>query len=307
MYLTPLVYYKRISGELGVNVYVKHDDLYPLPGGGSKGRKLKYILNQNAIKSYDSIVTAGSNQSNHLRSTALLAAKLGWKLICIVHDNQVDRKEGNLKIIELAGAEVKYVQKTDVKVEMDNAMEGLRKLGYNPLYIYGGGHCVEGSFAYYEAVKELIDQLKGINPQFIFVASGTGTTQAGIELGVRAFMSDCKVIGVSVAREAQRGKQLIIESINELAEYLSINYEIVDDITFDDSWMGGGYENTYPELIKTIKWAASTEGLILDPTYTGKAFHALINYVKTGIIQPNSNVIFWHTGGLLNLMASKEL
>jgi 1-aminocyclopropane-1-carboxylate deaminase/D-cysteine desulfhydrase-like pyridoxal-dependent ACC family enzyme len=80
-----------------------------------------------------------------------------------------------------------------------------------------------------------------------------------------------------------------------------------NDIEFDDNWSGSGYEVTYPELLETIKWAAKTEGLILDPTYTGKAFHALKMYVKNEVIKPNANVVFWHTGGLLNLMATHKI
>jgi len=304
---TLLKYYSNVSEKLSIKVYVKHDDLYPLPGGGSKARKLNYILNEDIRKNYDAIVTAGSNQSNHLRATALWAAKLGWKLICIIHDNEPDIYEGNLKIVKLTGAELLFVQKSEVKEAMDKAMLDLSNEGYKPFYIWGGGHCVEGALSYYEAVKELKDQLNDLKPDFLFVASGTGTTQAGIEIGVRQFLPGCKVIGISVARDEQRGKDAILESMSLLNKYLGNPITMPDDIEFDDNWMGSGYEATYPELIDTIKWAAKTEGLILDPTYTAKAFHALRMYVKNEIIKPNSNVVFWHTGGLLNLMATRKI
>ena len=304
---TLLKYYTSISEQLNINIWVKHDDLYPLPGGGSKARKLNYILNENVRKNYNAIVSAGSNQSNHLRATALWAAKLGWKLICIIHDDEPVIYEGNLKVVKLTGAELRFVKKSEVKEAMDNAMVDLKNEGYKPFYIWGGGHCVEGAFAYYEAVKELKEQLTGVQPDFLFVASGTGTTQAGIEIGVRQFLAGCKVIGISVAREKQLGKKAILESMNTLNNYLGKPINMPDDIEFDDNWMGNGYEATYPKLIDTIKWAAKTEGLILDPTYTGKAFHALIMYVKNNVIKPKSNVVFWHTGGLLNLMATNKI
>lgn len=290
-----------------INLYIKNDDLFPLPGGGNKARKLDYILNNDIRNKYNAIVTAGGSQSNHLRVTSLWAAKLGWKLICVIHDNEPYVYEGNLKIVKLAGAELRFVQKTEVKEAMDKAMIDLRNEGYNPFYIWGGGHCVEGALAYYEAVKELEEQLIGVKPDFIFIASGTGTTQAGIEIGVRQFIPGCKVIGISVAREKQRGKEAILESMRKLINYLDNPITMPDDIEFDDNWIGSGYEATYPELIETIQWAAKTEGLILDPTYTGKAFHALKMYVKNEVIKTNSNVVFWHTGGLLNLMATNQI
>lgn len=304
---TPIKFIKNINKNLGINICVKHDDLYPLPGGGSKARKLNYILNEDIRKNYDAIVTAGSNQSNHLRATALWAAKLGWKLICVIHDDEPDIYEGNLKIVKLTGAELRFVQKTEVKDAMDKAMVDLSYEGYKPFYIWGGGHCVEGALAYYEAVKELKEQLMGVKPDFLFVPSGTGTTQAGIEIGVRQFLPGCKVIGISVARDKQRGKEAILESMNTLNNYLGKPINMPGDIEFDDSWIGSGYEATYPELIETIKWAAKTEGLILDPTYTGKAFHALKMYVKNEVIKPKSDVVFWHTGGLLNLIATNQI
>jgi len=305
--ITPFERMLKISDALNANIYVKRDDLYPFTGGGSKARKLKYILNDNNIKKYNAIVTAGSNQSNHLRVTALYAAKLGWKLICVVHDIKPDIYEGNLRIVQLAGAEIRFVQMAEVRQAMDKAMNDLRNKGYTPLYIWGGGHCLEGSFAYYEAIKELNNQLEGIIPDYIFIASGTGTTQAGIEIGVRQFLPNCKVIGISISRPAKRGKGIILESMQELNSYLNCPIVMPYDITFDDRWMGNGYASAYPELIKTIKWAAKTEGLILDPTYTGKAFHALKMYIEKKELEPDSCIIFWHTGGLINLLASKQI
>jgi 1-aminocyclopropane-1-carboxylate deaminase/D-cysteine desulfhydrase-like pyridoxal-dependent ACC family enzyme len=307
MITTPLIRYSNISNLLNINLFVKHDDLYPVSGGGSKARKLDYILNDYVKKNYNAIVSAGGNQSNHLRAISLTASYLGWKTVFIVHDTKPDRLEGNLKIMNLSGAEIQYVNKEDVKDAMDKAMEDLKNKGYSPLYIWGGGHCLEGSFAFYEAVKELKQQTSSMNPDYVFVASGTGTTQAGIEIAIREMYPQCQVIGVSVARQMKRGKEVILNSMKELNFHLNNPVSIPNDICFDDKWVGDGYEDVYPELIETIQWAAETEGLILDPTYTGKAFHALKMYVQEERIPENSNVVFWHTGGLLNLMASNEI
>lgn len=304
--ITPLKKYPIISKLLNIDLYVKHDDLYSFPGGGSKARKINYILNHDVRKRYNAIVSAGGNQSNHLRVVALNAAMLGWKSIAIIHDIKPKNFDGNLKITNLAGAELRFVKKNEVKFAMDQAMIELKNEGYNPLYIWGGGHCVEGAYAFYEAVKETKNQIGENDPDFIFVASGTGTTQAGIEIGIRTFFPRCQVVGVSVARLKNRGEKAIYESMIELNNYLKKEFLKIEKIIFDDDYIGDGYESVYPELIETIKWSAKTEGLILDPTYTGKAFYALKKYIANGAVPKKSKVLFWHTGGLLNLLASKN-
>ena len=304
---TPLISYNRIGKELGINLRVKHDDYYPLSGSGNKARKLNYILNENVRKDYNAIVTAGSNQSNHLRATALWAARLGWKLICIIHDVEPSSYTGNLLITKLCGSELRFVDKSNVKVAMDEAMDDLYKEGLKPFYIWGGGHCLGGTYAYYDAVKELHEQVKNDPPDYIFLASGTGATQGGIEVGIRSLYPDCSVVGISVARNAIKGKTAILQSMEELNDFLHRPINIPDDIIFNDNFIGKGYEAVNSELLETIKWAAKTEGLLLDSTYTGKAFLGLKTLVENGFVKSNSNVVFWHTGGLLNLVSSKYI
>jgi len=306
---TPLIFYKRISKLMKIQLYVKRDDLYPLTGGGNKARKMQYIFNNARFKGSNAIVTAGGIQSNHVRVAALMAAANGWPSIMIIHAEKPkqDTLRGNLKLTALTGAELRFVEMKDVAAAMDDAMDDLFQKGRTPFYIWGGGHCVEGSYAYYQAVKELKEQFGENKPDYILVASGTGTTQAGIEIGTRHFFPECQVIGVSIARKNERGGEVILTSMRELDDYLNNPVSLPDNIHFDDSYIGNGYETTYPELIETIRWAARTEGLILDPTYTGKAFHALRQYVQNGIIPQGAKVLFWHTGGLLNLMASESI
>lgn len=303
---SPLEHLTFTSSKTGINIFIKRDDLLLQGGGGNKSRKLLYILRKAEKEGYNAIVTTGSNQSNHIRATALMAAKLGWKTILVIHDNKPEQFSGNLKIAFAAGAEFKFVDKADLEAAMLAAINDLQRIGYKPLYIWGGGHCVEGSFAYYEAVKELKEQLGNIKPDFILLASGTGTTQAGLELGIRQYYPRCKVLGVSVSREVDKGKSAILISMNMLNEYLNHPIEMPDDIFFDDQWIGEGYGSTYPEVIGTINRIAKNEGAILDPIYTGKAFYAMQKYIDNGEIPAGSNVIFWHTGGVINFLASNK-
>ncbi|SFF60168.1 D-cysteine desulfhydrase [Salegentibacter agarivorans] len=305
-YTSTLEYHKELSRELCIDLFIKRDDLYPKFGGGNKARKLDFILDKARNQNYNSVVTAGGAQSNHCRATALYAASLGWKTILIIHGDKPERYEGNLKLMELSGAEIRFVKQADVKEAMDNAISDLEKEGLKPYYIWGGGHSVEGALAFYEAVKELRSQLGNTIPDYLMVASGTGTTQAGLEIGIRHFYPECKVIGVSVAREEKRGKEEILKSMRELNEYLDNRIDLPDTITFDTSKCGVGYETVFPELIETVQEAIK-KGLVLDPTYSGKAFYGMKSFIEEGTIEENSNVVFWHTGGLMNLLSSSAV
>jgi len=301
--------YGRISDVLGINLFVKHDDLFMQAGGGNKCRKLQYILFKANKEGCNAVVTTGSIHSNHVRATAIMCASLGWKTIMIIEDDKpVGSYRGNLKLIELTGSEIRFVKEHEVRSAMGKAINDLIKMGLKPYYVWGGGHSLEGEYAYYDAVIELKEQLADIVPDFIIVASGTGTTQAGLEIGVKQFYPECKVLGVSVARKAKKGKREIYDSMQELNDFLGKPVKLIDEkeIFFDDRMMGDGYGASWPELNQTIRWATETEGLFVDPIYSGKAFNALLNYLKTGIIKRDSNVVFWHTGSLINLLTYDE-
>ena len=169
-YRTPLhkLNYELFS-KLNINLYIKRDDLYPISGGGNKGRKLEYIINNKAKKKYNALVTTGGSQSNHIRASLIRAKELGWKSHIIIHDHKPQVEEaGNLKLTKLMADKVTYVDIKDVAVSMDNAISELKREGYNPMYIWGGGHCLEGTLAYHNAVIELSSQLKKFSPNIFF-------------------------------------------------------------------------------------------------------------------------------------------
>lgn len=289
--------------NLDINLFVKRDDLYPISGGGNKGRKLNYIINSEVKKNHDALVTTGSSQSNHIRASLLKAKELNWKASIVIHDEAPDGElTGNLRITNLLADEIQYVGMKEVASSMDNAMNKLKKEGYEPFYIWGGGHCVEGSLAYYHAALDLKVQLGEIEPDYIFLASGTGATQAGLVSGSKASFRDCEVVGISVARDTIRGMREVWKSVKKLEDYLRVNKCGIGDVVFDDSYNGGGYNRTFEEMENTI-FEFAADGVLLDTTYTGKAFHGMIDYAKKGKIKPNSTVVFWHTGGLLNLLS----
>jgi len=302
---TPLLKYDRLSAQIGVSLWVKHDDLFLLAGGGNKARKLQHILAEGIRQGCDALVTTGSSHSNHVRAAALMAARLGWRAKLVIHDKPQKRLEGNLLLAGIAGAEISFCERKDVSQRMDEAMTALTDEGRNPLYIWGGGHCLAGGLAYYEAVSELVAQARNLycRPDFLFVASGTGTTLAGLHVGCSKLLNEARVVGVSVAHDKERGQANVSSSINELATSLELA-GTANDVMFDDRFLCGGYAQSSQSLHELIGWAASTEGLILDPIYTGKAFQCLVELVKSGFVPKGATVVFWHTGGLINFLTS---
>ncbi len=307
---TAIEFLPNLSQELGVNIYVKRDDAFQLAGGGNKARKLQYILYKAIRENYNAIVTAGDLNSNHNRATAMMGAKLGMKVKLIVHNDHPENEiySKNMYISRLCGAEVTYCTKNDVAVTMDQSIENFVATGFKPFYIWGGGHSLEGTYAYYDATKHISRQcFEKSKLDYVFFASGTGTTHAGIHVGMKQFFPETKVSGISIARQKDRGTIEIHKSIVELEKYLNINTVTnINSIIFDDQFILGGYESFSEELFLLIKKIAQEEGVLLDPTYSGKAFWGMINQIKGGLVPQKSNVLFWHTGGIFNLISNQH-
>ncbi|EPI5313122.1 1-aminocyclopropane-1-carboxylate deaminase/D-cysteine desulfhydrase [Proteus mirabilis] len=299
--MTPF-YKLRYENVNGYNLFIKRDDLYPIIGGGNKGRKLDYILLDCLNKGCDAVVTCGGIQSNHNRATAIKCKELGLECTIIIHSNPIKKLSGNLKILELLGVNIVYCSLKNISSIMDNEMKILEKKGFKPYYIWGGGHSYEGTLAYFNAVKELRKQTE-VNFDIVFLASGTGATQAGLHCGFKYYYPNTNVYGISVARKKEKGKIEIIKTIQHFISQNKLDNSYLEDVIFDDRFNCGGYEKTNIEQLNLIKHVAQKYGVILDPTYTSKAWMGMNYFMKNNILPANSNILFWHTGGLLNLMA----
>jgi len=291
-----------LFAEQGIDLRIKRDDLFPMSGGGNKARKIGYILRSARAGGHNAIVTNGGLQSNHARAAAIACAEAGLVCHLVLHTEEAPPEiaTGNLLLMQLAGAEIEYCRLAELAERMDAAVALCKKDGLDPLYVWGGGHCPEGSLAYYEAAKEAQAQCGSWIPDVVIVASGTGTTQAGLAVGYAQLPT--RVLGISVARDQSRGKRVVEDSIAELCAARQLDRP-ARDVEFRDDWICGGYECTDGRLDRILQ-QAGRHGLILDPTYTGKAFLGLSELIESGEIPPGSKVLFWHTGGLLNLMAS---
>lgn len=290
----------------GIRIKLVRDDLYPFIGGGSKARKAVEYERFLIEGGYNALVTCGGIQSNHNRAFAVLAAKNGWKChLCIQGtETRFMAENGNSLICRLCGVEYEFIRPTETSAAMDRAMHNYRNAGFRPFYVHGGGHDLPGGTCFVDVVSKLKCQCEEADykPDYVFHASGTGSTQAGIVVGLdRIGWSDVKVIGISVARQYERGKQVIEAFANELAAHYGMTERYEDRIIFNTDYLCGGYEQYTPEMETYLNHVMRKTGLMLDTTYSGKAFYGMMDYIKKNNLE-NKKILFWHTGGLMNLM-----
>lgn len=308
MHPTPLEHAPRLSKILSIDLWIKRDDLLPIPGGGNKVRKLSAYIDAAEMQGATALITNGGMQSNHARVTALCAAAKGWRCCLALHGdpNQSPPRTGNYLLMLLTGASITIVPPEQIASTIERFSQRLLMDGHKPMIIPGGAHGLKGAMAYVQAVQELQAQCDscGWRPEVVLLPSGTGTTQAGIIAGIRSLGWDTHVIGVSVARRNPRGSSVLAASLSELETHLALRPE-ADDIDFRDAWVGAGYEQADEHVWEAVRLAGNEEGLVLDPTYTGKAFAALVDLARSNQLAEGARVLFWHTGGLLNLEASR--
>jgi|SRR5699024_6057373 len=303
---TPVEY---IGREGGNQLYIKRDDLTDLAFGGNKVRKLEYFLDDAIQNGSDCIITYGGYQSNHCRITAAAARKFKKKCVLILAETEEIVNNANYLLYSLFDVDIVWVSPENVPTTIQETMELYTSRGFTPYFIQGGGHGNLGTHAYVEAYNEIIEQQIACNVNFdyIFHASGTGTTQAGLQIGNMLNNFESKIIGISVARNEKRGKEVIYKSIRDYCNEFKIAlFHKKEDIVFDDAYIGKGYSDIYEEIPETIKYVAKNYGLLLDPIYTGKAFYGMLNFIEKENIQ-NKNILFIHTGGTPLLFSNTEI
>lgn len=284
-------------------IKVVREDKFRAFGGGNKARKaLSYerFLKQNG---YNAVVTCGGIHSNHNRAIALMAMANGWKCHLVYHGSKSDFEKGggNADLVKMSGAGYEFVEVNEISDTMNKAMQNFERKGLKPYYIHGGGHDMPGGVAFVDAIKELKCKCDGTGykPDYIFVASGTGSMQAGMSVGLDIVgWSDVKLIGISIARPQERGKKVIVDFANELAKNYGINKDYTDSIIFIDNYVGNGYDHSSKEERHFIHSVNKKSGLLVDETYSGKAMYGMMDIIKKQNLK--GNITFWLTGGPLN-------
>ena len=289
----------------GIRVF--RDDLYPFLGGGNKGRKMDAIAQDISLKKANALVTTGGFQSNHCRAVAVYAAQHKMNCTLVLHGSKTEfeQQSGNAKIMRLSGAKIVFVEQANqIGAAMDTAMDSYQAEGLTPYYIWGGGHTLEGGVAYILAIGELKRYCVEHDwfPDYIFHASGTGSTQSGMMAGLDNFgFPETKVIGISVGRKSEQATKIVSDFYKELCSHYEISNQGRDAVVLDDYLMGG--YGAYNEELKALSLASiQNYGFTLDTCYTGKAFYGMLDYIKQHKIE-NKNILFWHTGGVFNFLA----
>ena len=303
---TPLHKLENLSRRFGKNIYVKRDDMTGVGLGGNKVRKLEFLLADAREKEADVVFTTGGAQSNHAALTAACAARLGMKCILLLKRRGVTEHRGNLVLDDIFGAEVRMLDTDsydDVYAEMHRMGEALEQAGHKCCYIPVGGSTALGALGYASCVREFTVQAlaAGVRLGHVVSATGSGGTTAGLLLGTRLFMPGAKVTGVAV--DTDPFQDIVPRLAEEAAALLERTLpREKDDFRMVDH-VGPGYAVPNPEDTPYIEELARTEGILLDPVYTGKAFAAMMQMLRQGEFDGEDDLLFLHTGGAAALFA----
>ncbi|MBP8864808.1 MAG: D-cysteine desulfhydrase family protein, partial [Anaerolineae bacterium] len=300
----------RLSQALGgPEVWIKRDDLTGLGLGGNKIRKLAFLLAEAQRQHADVIMTTGAQQSNHARQTAAVAAMLGLPCVLVLRGDPPAKPQGNYFLDLLLGAEVRWAGTRPLLQALDAEAAALRQEGRHPYVITYGGSSALGACGFVAGIAEVAMQAQALGITFdaIVFASSSGGTQAGMAAGVRALELPTRVIGISIAEPASSFRHDLARLTNETAALLKLDLAFSDD-DFDvrDAYLGQGYGIVTDVEREAIRFAARTEGQLVDPVYTGRALGGLMDLIRRGEFSPSQRVLFWHTGGAPALFAYAE-
>ncbi len=307
---TPLDALPRLSEALGgPHLYVKRDDMTGLATGGNKTRKLEYLMADALEQEADTVITCGAAQSNHARQTAAAAARCGLQSVLVLGPMAPPETTGNLLIDDLVGARVRWAGDRDRAEVMEEVADEERAAGRTPYIIpYGGSNAI-GASAYVDAFEEMTRQLleRDLRMDHVVFASSSGGTQAGMVTGARAVNFRGRVLGISVAEEQETLRRTVLELTEEIKAHLDLRFDIdPDTVRVNDEYLGEGYGIMGEVEREAIRLVARTEGLLLDPVYTGRAMAGLLDLIDKGAFSPEEKVLFWHTGGTAGLFAYGE-
>ena len=313
---TPLEPLPRLSEALGgPSIWVKRDDCTGLGGGGNKTRKLEFLMASARQQGADTVITPGAVQSNHARQTAAAAARLGMDCHLLLEDIAADadrdyRGSGNILLDRIFDAHVHHVpSNTDLDLAAESLAHELRETGRVPYFIPTGGSSPLGSLGYVDCALELMGQAKQrqLSIDHLILAAGSAGTQAGLLAGLHLEESKISVLGVCVSRSAEEQERKVGMLCDQILALLKCKRALPPEaVRANGDYVGQGYGLATRGMIEAVALAARSEGLLLDPVYTGKAMAGLVDLVHEGKFNDDENVVFLHTGGSPALFAYRS-
>ncbi len=305
---TPLEFLPTFSKALGgrVNVWIKRDDLLPGTSGGNKTRKLDFAIADALSKGADTIITCGAVQSNHCRLTLAWSVKEGLDCHLVLEERVAGsynpEASGNNFLFRLLGVKSTTVVPggSPMMQEMEKLAEKLRAEGRKPYIIPGGASNAIGALGYVQCAQEIMQQMfdRGLDFDHMVVPSGSAGTHAGVLLGMLGCNMNIPVTGIGVNRKKPVQEEAVYSLMLETAGLLGVGASLPREavVAYDD-YVGPGYSLPTAAMVEAVRLLASTESILLDPVYSGKAMSGLIDLVRKDHFAAGSNVLFLHTGG----------
>ncbi|CAH6256536.1 D-cysteine desulfhydrase [Pantoea agglomerans] len=305
---TPLEHLPRLSDYLGRDIFIKRDDFTPVAMGGNKLRKLEFLAADALREGADVLLTAGAIQSNHVRQTAAVAARLGLKCVALLENPIGTHAEnylsnGNRLLLDLMDAEVVMVDALNNPAEqLAEQAARLEAQGFRPYIVPVGGSNALGALGYVECAQEIAHQSEGVvDFAAVVVASGSAGTHAGLAVGLEHLLPETELVGVTVSRQVEAQLPLVERLRQSLAETLEVQAKA--PITLWDDYFAPRYGEPNDEGMAAVKLLARLEGILLDPVYTGKAMAGLLDGVSQNRFRREGPLLFIHTGGAPALFA----
>lgn len=304
---TPLEELPHLTRALGgPRLFIKRDDQTGLAGGGNKTRKLEFAVAEALNQGADTLVTVGGVQSNHCRQTAAAAARCGLRCVVFLRGHPPAAANGNLLLDYLLGARVVFSGDRTRESVAEDVIKEQQTAGHRPYFIPVGASNETGALGFVAALEELDGQLKEQKLQVDRVVFGSSSfgTQAGLCVGAKAVGFKGQIAAVAIDSSHAELQEGVAAIADATARRLGLPLPCrPEEVVGFDGYLGAGYAIMGEPEKEAISLVARTEGILLDPVYTGRAMAGLIDLVRKGEFTKSETIVFWHTGGSAALFA----
>jgi len=303
---TPLLKLERLSAEVGVEIWVKRDDLTGLLETGNKIRKLEFLVGEALAQNADTLITCGTLQSNCCRCVAAVAARLGMRAVLALTGTPPEEYDGNLLLDRMLGAEVQYCTPAEW-AKIDEVLHDIaareRARGRVPYVIPESGATVVGALGYLACGQELAEQVRHGAPDFdtVFITAFSGGSQAGLLMAKQLAGLRADIVSVPIAWTAPRVREYVVDVIDRARRRYELPVDPPREVRVLDGYQGAGRAEIRREELEMVLRVARLEGLMLDPVYTAKAFGGVLDTLKRDPKAFGRRVCFIHTGGVFSV------